>query len=82
MPHSGNRAAHRRDRTPRTTKDVYGVSYLRLQSLPVVVFTGAPDSPMVQHATALKVNSVLVKGKASVDDIRHAVEEAAVRVPV
>src|SRR5688572_31240733 len=31
-------------------------SYLRLQSLPVVVLTGLSDSPMVDRARALKVN--------------------------
>lgn len=56
-------------------------SYLRLQSLPVVVLTAAADSPMVQHALSLKVNAVLVKGKAGVDDVRREVEQAAVRVP-
>lgn len=56
-------------------------SYLRLQSLPVVVLTGLPDSPMVDRVQHLKVNSVLVKGKASPDEIRQALEEAAVRAP-
>jgi CheY-like chemotaxis protein len=56
-------------------------SYLRLQSLPVVVFTALTDSPMIQRAQALKVNSVLVKGKASTDEILKAVEEAIVRLP-
>src|SRR6478735_11036172 len=40
-------------------------SYLRLQSLPVVVLTGLPDSPMVDRARHLKVNTILVKGKAT-----------------
>ena len=56
-------------------------SYLRLQSLPVVVLTGFSESPMVDHARLLKVNSILVKGKASPDEIRQAVAEAIVRVP-
>ncbi|MCE9526335.1 MAG: response regulator, partial [Planctomycetales bacterium] len=56
-------------------------SYLRLQSLPVVVLTGLPDSPMVDRVQHLKVNSVLVKGKASPDEIKQALEEAAVRAP-
>ena len=56
-------------------------SYLRLQSLPVVVLTGLEESPMVARAQALKVNSVLVKSKATPDDVLKAVEEAAVRVP-
>src|SRR5215212_10921136 len=39
-------------------------SYLRLQSLPVVVLTALSDSPMIDRVRALKVNAVLVKGKA------------------
>jgi CheY-like chemotaxis protein len=56
-------------------------SYLRLQSLPVVVLTGLEESPMVARAQALKVNSVLVKSKATPDDILKAIEEAIVRMP-
>lgn len=56
-------------------------SYLRLQSLPVVVLTGLADSPMIDRARALKVNSILVKGKATPDDILRALEEALVRYP-
>src|SRR6478609_6885756 len=47
-------------------------SYLRIQSLPVVVLTGLAESPMVARAQTLKVNSVLVKGKASPEEILHA----------
>lgn len=56
-------------------------SYLRLQSLPVVVLTGLPESPMVDRARTLKVNDVLAKGKASPQDIKAAIEAAVVRVP-
>jgi CheY-like chemotaxis protein len=56
-------------------------SYLRIQSLPVVVWTALVDSPMVERAQALKVNSVLAKGKASFEDIQRAIEEASHRVP-
>ena len=56
-------------------------SYLRLQSLPVVILTGLGDSPMIARAQALKVNGVLIKGKASPDDIVQAVEAAIVRYP-
>src|SRR4051812_30027223 len=56
-------------------------SYLRIQSLPVVVLTGLGDSPMIDRARALKVNSILVKAKATPDDILKAVEEAVVRHP-
>src|SRR5688572_16812531 len=56
-------------------------SYLRLQSLPVVVYTALTDSPMIARAQALKVNSVLVKGKATSEDIQKALEQAIIRVP-
>jgi chemosensory pili system protein ChpA (sensor histidine kinase/response regulator) len=56
-------------------------SYLRLQSLPVVALTAAADSPMIDRAQSLKVNSILFKGKASLEDIKHAVDEALVRAP-
>jgi len=56
-------------------------SYLRIQSLPVVVLTGLAESPMIDRARALKANSILVKGKATPDDILKALEEALVRYP-
>src|SRR4051812_7573790 len=56
-------------------------SYLRLQALPVVILTGLADSPMIERARALKVNSILIKGKAGPDDVRKAIEEALVRYP-
>ena len=56
-------------------------SYLRLQTLPVVVLTALIDSPMVDRARHLKVNSVLAKGKASLEDIQRAAEEAIHRLP-
>lgn len=56
-------------------------SYLRIQSLPVVVLTALADSPMIDRAVALNVNSVLVRGKASSEDILKALEEAIVRLP-
>ncbi|HZN69651.1 MAG TPA: response regulator [Tepidisphaeraceae bacterium] len=56
-------------------------SYLRLQSLPVVIMTALPDSPMVERARHLKVNAILVKGRASLEDVHRAVEEASSRLP-
>src|SRR5687768_17943590 len=56
-------------------------SYLRIQSLPVVVLTGLTDSPMVDRARALSVNSILVKGKASPEEILKEVEAAISRYP-
>ena len=56
-------------------------SYLRLQSLPVVVLTGLSDSPMIERAQHLKVNSILTKGKATPQEIQEALEEAVIRLP-
>lgn len=56
-------------------------SYLRIRALPVVVLTGLGDSPMIERARALSVNSILVKGKATTDDILKALESALVRYP-
>jgi CheY-like chemotaxis protein len=56
-------------------------SYLRVQALPVVVLTGVPDSPMVDHVRALKVNTILSKGTATPDVIIAALEQAVGTVP-
>jgi len=56
-------------------------SYLRLQSLPVIVWTGLPDSPLVERSRHLRVSDILIKTKASFDDIAAAVESALVRAP-
>lgn len=56
-------------------------SYLRLQSLPVVVLTGLPDSPLVERARFLKVNAILVKGKATFEDILRAIQQEIARAP-
>src|SRR3954449_8044587 len=56
-------------------------SYLRLQTLPVVVLTGLPDGPMAQRARELGVTAVLVKAKATFEDIERAVQQATQRGP-
>jgi hypothetical protein len=61
---------------------VNGVSHLHAPlNIPVVVFTGLADSPMVERIRHLHVNSILVKGKASPDEILHALEAAAISLP-
>jgi CheY-like chemotaxis protein len=54
-------------------------SYLRLQALPVVVLTAFSDSPLLERVEALQVDSILLKGKATTEDIQHAIERAAGR---
>lgn len=56
-------------------------SYLRLQTMPVVVLTGLGDSPTVDRIRALRVNAILVKGRASLDDVLKAVEMELPRMP-
>lgn len=56
-------------------------SYLRMYSVPVVVLTGVEEGPLLDRTRAQKVNSILIKGKASLDDILKAVDEALVTLP-
>jgi CheY-like chemotaxis protein len=56
-------------------------SYLRMYSLPVVVVTGLEEGPLLDRIRAQKVNAILVKGKASPEDIQAAVKEALVNLP-
>jgi CheY-like chemotaxis protein len=56
-------------------------SYLRLQALPVIILTALPESPMVERARHLKVNAILTKAKASMDDVLKAVEQAVTHLP-
>ena len=51
-------------------------SYLRLQNLPVILLTAVSEGPMLERARAAGVNSVLVKGTATFDDVKRAIEEA------
>ena len=48
-------------------------SYSRLQSLPVIVWTAYPDSPMIARARKLGVTEFLAKGAADFDDILAAI---------
>ncbi len=57
-------------------------AYLHLSSLPVIVLTGLADSPLIERARSLKVNAILVKGKALPEDIAAAIEQELHRMPV
>jgi CheY-like chemotaxis protein len=50
-------------------------SYLRLQSVPIVVVTAAPDSPQAYRARRQKVRAILPKASASLEDISNAISE-------
>jgi two-component system response regulator AtoC len=56
-------------------------SYFRLQGLPVVIWTALADSPLLDRARRLRVNSVLLKAQASFLDVRKALEGAIGRAP-
>ena len=56
-------------------------SYLRLQRLPVIVLTALAEGPFIDRVRHAKVNSILVKGKATFDEIKTAVDQALHRLP-
>src|SRR5689334_2871906 len=56
-------------------------SYLRLSTIPVVVLTGVPDSPLVEQVREMNVHSVLTKGKATLQDVEAALRLARQHVP-
>lgn len=56
-------------------------SYLRLQSLRVVVLTAFPESPLVKHARALGVTRVLAKSKVTFRQIDEAIKAELANPP-
>ena len=52
-------------------------SYLHFDSLPVVVVTGMEDDPKLDRMRQLGINGTLIKGKATVQEIKRVLEEAA-----
>jgi CheY-like chemotaxis protein len=48
-------------------------SYLRLNSIPIVAVTAAPDSPQAYRARRQKVNAVLPKGATSLAEIERVI---------
>jgi len=56
-------------------------SYLRLQTLPVIVLTGVPDSPLADRTRKGNVNAILAKGKATTEDIEKAIVDALSKLP-
>jgi CheY-like chemotaxis protein len=56
-------------------------AYLRLKTLPVIVLSALGDSPLVERARALGVNAILLKGKATLEEIAEAVRTELHRAP-
>jgi len=56
-------------------------SYLRLQTLPVVVLTAVANGPMLDRVRNAKVNSILIKSQATYDEIVNAVTSALHQIP-
>jgi CheY-like chemotaxis protein len=56
-------------------------SYLRLQSLPVVVLTALEEGPLIDRARNAKVNAILRKSKASLEEVKSAIEHATCQIP-
>jgi CheY-like chemotaxis protein len=50
-------------------------SYLRLQNVSVVVWTAVPDSPIMERAQALNVDAIMIKPKATLEEIGRMVLE-------
>jgi len=50
-------------------------SYLRLRSLPVIVWTAFPEDPAAQRALSHGVAAVLQKGKATFADINQIISD-------
>jgi CheY-like chemotaxis protein len=51
-------------------------SYMRLKSLPVIVWTGAMDVPLLDRARNLHANAVLVKSRSTFNHLLAAIREA------
>jgi CheY-like chemotaxis protein len=52
-------------------------SYLRLQHVPVIVWTGAdPESEAVRQVRKLDMSAILIKPGATLDDLKGAIERA------
>ncbi|HVT87405.1 MAG TPA: response regulator [Tepidisphaeraceae bacterium] len=51
-------------------------SYLRLQSLPVVVWTGVDDRSLISRACQFRVNKVVTKARSTLDDVLAAIVES------
>ena len=50
-------------------------TYMGLRTLPVVVLTGAPHSSLIERVRHLNVNTVLVKGTATLEDVLRAISD-------
>ena len=56
-------------------------SYLRLQSLPIIVLTALTEGPFIDRARAMHVSAILVKGKATLEEIKAAIEASLHTLP-
>src|SRR6185437_14682661 len=56
-------------------------SYLRLQTLPVVVLTAVSDGPLLDRVRVAKVNCILIKAQATNDEILGAVNSSLHKIP-
>lgn len=56
-------------------------SYLRLQTMPVIVWTALPaDNPLVERARRRHIDAVIVKGISTLDDLADAVDRVLERI--
>jgi CheY-like chemotaxis protein len=55
-------------------------SYLRLQNLPVIVFTGLEQGPVVERARELGAGAVLIKAKTSLEQLHRIIGQQLSKV--
>jgi CheY-like chemotaxis protein len=51
-------------------------SYMRLKTLPVIVWTGVVDMPPLDRAKSLNANAVLVKSRSTFNNLLAAIRDA------
>lgn len=51
-------------------------SYLRIQSVPVIILTAITEGPLIERTKKLNVHSILVKGKSTGAEVLQAIEQA------
>jgi len=56
-------------------------SYLRLQTLPVVVLTAVSGGPPLERVRSARVNCILIKSQATHEEILGAVNSSLHKIP-
>jgi len=51
-------------------------SYRRFANLPVVVLTALTNTPLMERAKRFKANAILIKGRATLEEVARSLESA------